>query len=776
MKEEIMTLPLLALRGMIVFPGMITNLDVGRTKSLQAVDAAMEADRRILLVCQKDAEVTEIGLEDLYRVGTLAEVKQFLKLPNGAIRILVEGLERVEADSITEFAGENNYFVGHYHVLTSTPGAPQEIIALTKLLLEKFEQWIMLTKKLSADVLQNVKFQKDPSLMADMIAGYLTLDPEKKQEILEIPDTPTRMRALVETIALELEIADLEKKIAKEVHDNIEKNQKEYYLREQLKVVSQQLGDADDLETELEKYRQKMARLNLSHEVKAKLEKEMGKLRRLTNAPPEAAVVRNYIEAVLDLPWGKFTEDNFDLQHAEQVLNKEHYGLEKIKERILEYLAVRALSKNLKGPILCLVGPPGVGKTSLAQSVAHALGRKFTRFSLGGVHDEAEIRGHRRTYIGSMPGRIIHGMQSCGCMNPVFLLDEIDKLTADYKGDPAAALLEALDPEQNNTFSDHFIELPFDLSHVFWIVTANNPSTIPAALYDRMEVIELSSYTDEEKEKIAELHLLPKEREQHGLSKRSLNINEAAIKRIIRDYTREAGVRNLERKLATVCRKVARKIVAGECKVARVTEKNLEKYLGPIIYLEEDMETTSQVGVCNGLAWTSVGGELLKVEVLCYKGKGALTLTGKLGEVMKESAQAGFTYIRSRAKELGLVENFYETEDLHIHVPEGAVPKDGPSAGITMVTAMVSALTKRPVKGKLAMTGELTLSGRVLPIGGLKEKVLAAYRYGIKTIVLPRRNYQDIEEIPEDIRQQLEFIPVGHMDEVLRVALEEKHE
>ncbi len=776
MKEEILTLPLLALRGMVVFPGMITNLDVGRTKSLQAVDAAMEADRRILLVCQKDAEVIEIGLEDLYQVGTLAEIKQFLKLPNGAIRILVEGLERVETDSITEFAGENNYFVGHYHILSSGEGSPQEIAALTKLLLENFEKWIILTKKVSSDVLQTVKYQKDPAVMADMIAGYLTLTPDKKQEILEIADTSARIRALVETVALELEIGNLEKKIAKEVHDNIDRNQKEYYLREQLKVVSKELGDAEDLEVELENYRKKMDALDSPEEVREKLKKELDKLRKLTNAVPEASVVRNYIDAVLDLPWGKYTEDNFDLKHAEEVLNKEHYGLKKIKERILEYLAVRALNKDLKGPILCLVGPPGVGKTSLAQSVAHSLERKFTRFSLGGIHDEAEIRGHRRTYIGSMPGRIIHGMQNCGCMNPVFLLDEIDKLSSDYKGDPASALLEALDPEQNNTFSDHFIELPFDLSHVFWIVTANDPSTIPAALYDRMEVIELSSYTEQEKEKIAELYLLPKERKQHGLEKCNLNINEPAMQRIIREYTREAGVRNLERQLANICRKVARKIVAGECKVARVTEKNLEKYLGPVIYLEEDTEVGSEIGVCNGLAWTSVGGELLKVEVLCYKGKGALTLTGKLGDVMKESAQAGFTYIRSRAKELGLAEDFYETEDLHIHVPEGAVPKDGPSAGITMVTAMVSALTRRPIKARLAMTGELTLSGRVLPIGGLKEKVLAAYRCGIKTIIIPRRNQQDVEEIPEEIRKQLEFIPVRHMDEVLKIALEEKHE
>jgi ATP-dependent Lon protease len=464
------------------------------------------------------------------------------------------------------------------------------------------------------------------------------------------------------------------------------------------------------------------------------------------------------------------------LKHAAEVLDKDHYGLKKVKERILEYLAVRALTRDTKGPILCLVGPPGVGKTSLARSVADAIGRRFTRISLGGIRDEAEIRGHRRTYIGAMPGRIIHGMQSCGCMNPVFLLDEVDKMTSDFRGDPASALLEALDPEQNDSFSDHFIEFPFDLSNVFWIVTANTVETIPPALLDRMEVISLSSYTEDEKVKIAELHLLPKELKQHGLADRHITLSDSALRRIIREYTREAGVRNLERKIAGVCRKIAHKIVTGKSAAAKISSANLEKYLGKPLILEDDISIASEVGCCTGLAWTSVGGELLKVEVLVYKGKGGLTLTGQLGDVMKESAQAGYTYIRSRAAELGLAENFYETEDLHIHLPEGAIPKDGPSAGITMVTAMVSALTKRRVKGGLAMTGEITLSGRVLPVGGIKEKVLAAHRYGVKTVLLPERNLQDLEEIPDNVRRQMKFIAVKHMDEVLQLALEEKND
>ena len=581
------------------------------------------------------------------------------------------------------------------------------------------------------------------------------------------------MNKLYTYLCKELEIAGLEKNISQQVRKQIEQNQKEYYLREQMKAINKELGEGDERQAEIDEYKKQMSELDLPAEVVEKINKELDRLYKMPPMMAESAVIRNYIDVLLSLPWGKFTEDNFDLEVAAKVLDKDHYGLEKVKERILEYLAVRALTKQSKGPILCLVGPPGVGKTSLAHSVARAIERKFTRVSLGGVRDEAEIRGHRRTYIGAMPGRIIHGMQTSGCMNPVFLLDEIDKMASDFRGDPASALLEVLDPEQNNTFSDHYIEFPFDLSHVFWIVTANTVETIPPALLDRMEVIQLTSYTEDEKVKIGELHLLPKERQAHGLTAKTLNITETALRHVIREYTREAGVRNLERKIAAICRKTAHRIVTKQVKSAKVTEKNLTKYLGPVIFLESDLTAKAEIGICTGLAWTSVGGELLKVEVLATNGKGGLVLTGQLGDVMKESAQAGYTYIRSRAKELHLDEKFYETTDIHIHLPEGAIPKDGPSAGITMVTAMVSALTKRCIKAGIAMTGEITLSGKVLPVGGIKEKMLAAHRYGVKTILIPEQNMQDLEELPVNVRAAIKFIPVNHMDQVLKLALEE---
>lgn len=772
MEDNVITLPLLALRGMIVFPGMITNLDIGREKSINAVESAMNGDHKLFLVTQKDAAMTDVQPSDLYNYGTLAEVKQLLKLPNGAIRILVEGLERAHIVSVTGAADEKATFIGHGELLDDGAADDTETEALRRMLIESFEQWVLVTKKVNSEVLQAFQSQSNPGRVADMIAGYLAISIEEKQQLLEAGDTKERMHKLYELLSKELEIAGLEKNIAQQVRKQIERNQKEYYLREQIKAINKELGEGDELKAEVEEYKKQMEGLKLPKEVAAKIDKELDRLYKMPPMMAESAVIRNYLDALLALPWGKFTRDKFDLKNAKKVLDHDHYGLKKVKERILEYLAVRALTKNTKGPILCLVGPPGVGKTSLAHSIAAAIGRKFTRISLGGIRDEAEIRGHRRTYIGAMPGRIIHGMQSCGCMNPVFLLDEVDKMASDFRGDPASALLEALDPEQNNSFSDHFIEFPFDLSNVFWIVTANTVETIPAALLDRMEVIQLSSYTEDEKVKIAQLHLLPKEKEQHGLKKYAVTVSEPAIRRIIRDYTREAGVRNLERKIAAVCRKIAQKIVTSKAKGAKVTDKNIEKYLGPVIFLDDDITLSAAVGICTGLAWTSVGGELLKVEVLVYKGKGGLTLTGQLGDVMKESAQAGYTYIRSRAKELGLAENFYETEDIHIHLPEGAIPKDGPSAGITMVTAMVSALTGRKVKAGIAMTGEITLSGRVLPVGGIKEKMLAAHRYGVKTILLPERNMKDLEEIPAGVRKEMQFIPVKHMDEVLKLALE----
>lgn len=774
MSDNIITLPLLPLRGMLVFPGMLVNLDIGREKSIRAVENAAAAEgKKLLLSTQKDALLTDIGPQDLYECGVLAEIKQLLKLPNGVVRILVEGLERVRLEKITVTEGESSQFIADGEIIRAEVTVDAEVEALRRMLIDTFENWVLLTKKVSSEVLLAFKTQPNPGRVADMIAGYLSVSIEEKQLLLEAFNVKERMHSLYALLSKELEIAGLEKNIAAEVRRQIEKNQRDYYLREQMKAINKELGEGDELQEEIEEYKKQMAQLKLPEEVSRKITKELDRLHKMPPMAAESAVIRSYLDALLALPWGIFTKDNFDLQHAAKVLDKDHYGLKKVKERILEYLAVRALTKDSKGPILCLVGPPGVGKTSLARSIAEAIGRRFTRISLGGIRDEAEIRGHRRTYIGAMPGRIIHGIQSCGCMNPVFLLDEVDKMTSDFRGDPASALLEALDPEQNDSFSDHFIEFSFDLSNVFWIVTANTVETIPPALLDRMEVIQLSSYTEDEKVKIAELHLLPKELRQHGLADRHITMSDHALRRIIREYTREAGVRNLERKIAGVCRKIAHKIVTGKSVAAKISSTNLEKYLGKPLLFEEDISLAPEVGCCTGLAWTSVGGELLKVEVLVYKGKGSLTLTGQLGDVMKESAQAGYTYIRSRAGQLGLAENFYETEDLHIHLPEGAIPKDGPSAGITMVTAMVSALTGRRVKGSLAMTGEITLSGRVLPVGGIKEKVLAAHRYGVKTVLLPQRNLQDLEEIPDNVRRQMQFIPVKHMDEVLQLALED---
>lgn len=767
-------MPLLALRGIIVFPGMTVNLDVGRDKSINAVNAAMQLDKKILLVTQRDAETADPKREELYNYGVVAEIKQLLKLPSGAIRILIQGLERAELTSLIDAPFKDTYLEGFAMPVASIePEENSETEAMRRVLLQSFEKWLVTGKKVTTEVMLNFKNITTAGEIADIIAGYLTISIDEKEELLELADVKERMHKLHTFLCKELEIAELEKNITQEVRKQIEKNQREYYLREQIKVINKELGEGDERQAEVDEYKKQMEGRDLPPEVADKINKELDRLYKMPPMMAESGVIRNYVETLLALPWGIYGKDNFDLKHAEKVLNKDHYGLEKVKERILEYLAVRALTKSGKGPILCLVGPPGVGKTSLAQSVARAIDRKFTRMSLGGVHDEAEIRGHRRTYIGAMPGRIIHGMQTCGVMNPVFLLDEVDKMSSDFRGDPASALLEVLDPEQNNTFSDHYVEIPFDLSQVFWIVTANTVETIPPALLDRMEVVQLSSYTEDEKVKIAELHLLPKERQNNGLTSKTLSITEDALRMIIRGYTREAGVRNLERKIAAVCRKTALRIVNGEAKSAKVTAKNLHKYLGKVIYLEDDVSLEAAAGICTGLAWTRVGGELLKVEVVACKGKGHLALTGQLGDVMKESAQAGYTYIRSRADELGLDKDFYETTDIHIHLPEGAIPKDGPSAGITMATAMISALTGRKVKKNLAMTGEITLSGRVLPVGGIKEKFLAAHRYGVKTIIMPAKNEQDLEELPANVRAKMHFIPVKHMDEVLKIALED---
>ena len=769
--DENKVIPLLPLRGMLVFPGMIINLDVGRDRSIKAVESAMAVDRKILLVTQREAGTIEPNESDLFTYGVIAEIKQLLKLPNGALRILVEGLSRAKIENVRD--NKDIYFEAEVQGVASIIDDNNEVEALKRMLIETFEQWILASKKITSEVLLTFKDQPDPGRIADMIAGYLTIGIDEKESVLEAINVKDRMNLLYSFLCKELEIANIEKNISQQVRKQIEQNQREYYLREQMKAINKELGEGDERQAEVDEYKRAMAELDMPEEVVEKIKKELDRLYKMPPMMAESAVIRSYLDALLSLPWNKFTEDNFDLKLAKKILNADHYGLDKVKKRILEYLAVRALTKQIKGPILCLVGPPGVGKTSLARSIAKAINRKFTRISLGGVRDEAEIRGHRRTYIGAMPGRIIHGMQTCGCSNPVFLLDEVDKMNADFRGDPASALLEVLDPEQNCNFSDHYIEFPFDLSNVFWIVTANTVETIPPALLDRMEVIQLASYTDDEKVKIAELHLIPKERELHGLTEKTISFTQEAVFRTIRDYTREAGVRNLERKIAAICRKAAHRLVTEKTKRVLVNAKTLHNFLGPIIFLESDLTAKSEIGICTGLAWTSIGGELLKVEVAATAGKGGLLLTGQLGDVMKESAQAGYTYIRSRAKELGLDEKFYENTDVHIHLPEGAIPKDGPSAGITMVTAMVSALTGKHIKAGLAMTGEITLSGRVLPVGGIKEKMLAANRYGVKTILLPKLNIQDLEELPKNVRNAINFIPVSHMDEVLKLALED---
>ncbi|MCQ2373249.1 MAG: endopeptidase La [Phascolarctobacterium sp.] len=769
--DELLTRPLLPLRGLVVFPGVVTNVDVGREKSMHAVEAAMNRDKLLYVTAQKDSAIQDVVPEDLYSIGVVVEIKQMLRLPNGGIRILVEGLGRVEFTTIDDAVTKTGCFVGTAKALPDVLETDLELDALERLLRESFEQWVLNNKKISAEVLETFRAERNVGRLADMIANTVNFDLGIKQSLLSVANVKKRMRDLYERMVAELEISKLTRSIAQDVQRAIEKNQREYFLREQIKVISKELGEAEDILSEIADYRAKMAALELPENVAAKIDKEIKRLAKMQPMVPESAVVRNYLDVLLGLPWGKFTEDSFDMDHAQKILDRDHYGLKKVKERILEFLAVRALSKTSRGPIICLVGPPGVGKTSLAHSVAEAINRKFTRVSLGGIRDEAEIRGHRRTYVGALPGRIIQGMQNAGCMNPLFLLDEVDKMASDFKGDPAAALLEALDPEQNNTFADHYVEESFDLSNVFWIITANSMATIPPALLDRMEIIELSSYTDEEKVQIAKRHLLPKNKKLNGLEGYRVSISEKAIARVIHDYTREAGVRELERKIANIYRKAAFKIAHGECKGAVVNESNLEKFLGPVIYKDDDINISSEVGVVNGLAWTSVGGELLKVEVLVYKGKGNFSLTGQLGDVMKESAQAAFTYVKSLAGELGLEEDYFDTHDFHIHLPEGAVPKDGPSAGVTLITALVSAITGRAVKEKLAMTGEISLTGKVWPIGGLKEKVLAAYRYGVRTVLLPERNLQDLDEVPEHIRAEMNYIPVKTANQVLENAL-----
>ncbi|MGE5422084.1 MAG: endopeptidase La [Ignavibacteriales bacterium] len=767
-KETVREIPLLPLRGMLVFPYMIIHLDVGREKSVTAIEEAMINDKEIFLATQIEAQTDEPSEPDIYRVGTVAEVKQVLKMPGGTMRVLVEGLRRAK---INRYLMSDPYLkVEILEIWEEAEDKPPEIEALTRTLVYQFEQYVRMSKKIPPETVASVISIEEPGRLADVIGSHLTLKINEKQDILEAIDVKRRLEILCELLAKEMEVLELERKINVRVRKAMEKTQKEYYLREQMKAIQKELGDKDDRTAEVEELREKIEEAKLPKEALEKALKELDRLEKMPPMVAEAVVVRNYLDWILSLPWGVETRDRLDLALAEKILNEDHYGLDKPKERILEYLAIRKLAKKMKGPILCFVGPPGVGKTSLGKSVARALNRKFVRMSLGGVRDEAEIRGHRRTYVGSMPGRILHGMKQAGSKNPVFLLDEIDKMTADFRGDPASALLEVLDPEQNYTFSDHFIEVPFDLSKVMFITTANSIYNIPKPLLDRMEVIHLPGYTEEEKLHIATGYLVKKQVKEHGLKPKNISFSEGAIRKIIREYTREAGVRNLEREIASVCRKTAREVVRDRQKSVKVGATNVSTYLGVERFRYGVVEKESQVGLTTGLAWTESGGDILSVEVALLKGKGHLTLTGQLGDVMKESAQAGLSYVRSRSEFLGIDNDIHEKWDIHLHVPEGAIPKDGPSAGITIATAMASAFSQKRVRNDLAMTGEITLRGRVLPVGGIKEKVLAAHRAGIKTLIMPADNKKDLEEVPVNVKKKIEFIFVDHMDQVLERA------
>lgn len=762
------TLPLLPLRGMMVFPYMMIHLDVGRERSMAALEQAMVEDREIFLTAQLDAETDKPGLADIYTVGTVAEIRQLVKMPGESVRVLVEGQHRA---IIRDYRETETYAEVDVEEFKDKIDTSMKMEALNRAVVHQFEEWVKLSKKIPPETLVSVAIIDDAGRLADLIASHLNLKLEVRQELLGAVDIKERLEKLYEVLTRELEILQLEHKIGRKVRKQMDKIQKDYYLREQIKAIREELGDKDGKTADIENAREKLAEGNYPDEVRKVVEREINRLDGMSGMNAENNVIRNYIDWLLELPWRNESEDNVDIKQAQKILDNDHYGLKKVKDRILDYLAVHQLAKDKSAPILCLVGPPGVGKTSLASSVARATGRKFIRASLGGIRDEAEIRGHRRTYVGAMPGRIIEGIRNVGTRNPVFLLDEVDKINTDYHGDPSAALLEVLDPAQNSTFSDHYIEVPFDLSKVMWIVTANNLGNIPRPLRDRMEIIQLSSYTEIEKLEIAKRYLVARQREQNGLKAKDIHFGAGVLAKIIQDYTKEAGVRELERVIGQVCRKAARKIVEGEEAPIKVSKKNLTDFLGKVKFVDSKANKKPQVGVVTGMAWTEVGGTILPTEVSVLKGKGKLILTGQLGDVMQESAQAGLTYIRSCSEKLKLPEDFYEKEDIHIHLPEGAIPKDGPSAGITMATAMVSALTGRKVRSDVAMTGEITLRGTVLPIGGLKEKVLAAYREGMKTIILPKDNERDIEDIPESVREKLEFVPVETMDQVLKTAL-----
>lgn len=767
-------MPILPLRGVAVLPHSVVQLDVGRDKSIRAINEAMECEgKEIILAMQKDIHVDEPTFDDIHHIGTIATIKQVMRPTGGTMRIIVEGLYRTEILRLSE---EKDYFLGEA-IQLEMPG--QYRISLegevyARKVVKEFENFASLAKKVSAEIVATVLSLEDYSALADVAAAQVLTKLSDKQKFLETVDVEERLKSLLGLMAREVDILDLERKIGNEVRKQMEKNQKEYYLREQIRAINKELGEDESKDDECRDYRDKVKAAGMPKEAEEKTLREIDRLQKTPSMAAETSVLRSYIDWMLDIPWSHRTEDRLDLKRAEAILDEDHYGLEEVKDRILEYLAVCQLAQDIKGPILCLTGPPGVGKTSLARSVARALDRNFVRMSLGGMKDEAEIRGHRRTYVGSMPGRILQNMKTAGSVNPVFLLDEVDKLGSDYKGDPSSALLEVLDPEQNSTFADHFIEVPYDLSKVLFITTANVKSNIPRPLLDRMEVIDISGYTEEEKVHIAKDHLLKKELKNHCISEKQLKISDGALRMLIREYTREAGVRSLDRVLAKLCRVAARKLVTEEVSSISITVRNLHDYLGKPKFIKEKAAGKNLVGVVNGLAWTEVGGEILQVEVQSLPGSGKIQLTGQLGDVMKESAQAALTYVRSIGKSLGLKAHFEEKIDLHIHVPEGAVPKDGPSAGVTMVTAIASRLGNRKVRGDIAMTGEVTLSGRVLPIGGVKEKVLAAFAAGITTVLMPEENERDLDKIPEEVREKMTFHFCSHVDEVLKIALVEK--
>lgn len=765
-------MPAIPLKEMVVFPFMVIPLLVGREKTLAALEKAMQDDHTVVLVTQKDSNVEDPGPEDLYSIGTVATVMQVLKLPDGTAKALVEGITRAR---ITEYTQTEGYFKAKVETIDVTGERRHEkafeLEAFSRNTMNQFEKCVRLGKPVPPEVLVAAFNIDDPSRLADFITFHLNLKPEERQGILEAIDPMDRMKMVNEFLTRELEVLEIGTKIQGRVRDQMDKTQKEYYLREQLKAIQKELGGIDEEAEEVEELKDQIEAAGMPQEVKEKALKELDRFEKMPAMSAESPVLRTYLDWLINLPWSVKSEEKLDLKEAETVLNEDHYGLELVKERILEYLAVRKLSDHMRGSILCFAGPPGTGKTSIGKSIARALSRKFIRMSLGGVRDEAEIRGHRRTYVGAMPGRIIQSINQVKTNNPVFMLDEIDKIGSDFRGDPSSALLEALDPEQNNAFSDHYLEAPFDLSDVMFITTANMLDTIPPALRDRMEVIRFPGYTEDEKIRIAQQYLVTKQVKNNGLREERISISEDALKKIVREYTREAGVRNLERSIATLCRKVARKVVDGLEGQSVITAANIHEYLGTAKFAYGMAEEHDEVGVAVGLAWTEVGGDILSVEVSLMKGKGSLVLTGQLGEVMRESAQAALSYIRSRAKQIHVDPDFYEKYDIHIHVPAGAIPKDGPSAGITIATALASAITKLYCHKDVGMTGEITLRGKVLPVGGVKEKVLAAHRAGLKTIILPKENMKDLEDLPESTRNDLTFIPVEHMDEVLKRAL-----